>query len=85
MESEPSSAQATLAHYWDDVSTDTLAGAQELPVAISEPNKWWTGLVGLAVTVAIYWAGYYVVVWRRNLREKTFQRYASSTRLSAHC
>jgi hypothetical protein len=79
MESEPSSAQATLAHYWDDVSNDTLAGAQELPIAVSEHGWLWTGLVGLAITTAIYWSGYYVMVWRRTLREKTFQRYVGST------
>ncbi|KAF8759757.1 hypothetical protein RHS01_02061 [Rhizoctonia solani] len=48
MESEPSSAQATLAHYWDD-AVDTLAA-----------------------TVAVFWLGHWLNVWRKTRREKAF-------------
>ncbi|KAG9127362.1 hypothetical protein FRC07_014658 [Ceratobasidium sp. 392] len=74
MEFEASSAQATLAHYWDDAPTDTLVGAQELPIIVSEPNKWWSALYAFLIVIAIFWVYSYIDVWRRSQREKAFQR-----------
>ncbi|KAG8727499.1 hypothetical protein FRC12_022458, partial [Ceratobasidium sp. 428] len=74
MEFEASSAQATLAHYWDDAPTDTLAGAQEVLVAATEPNKLWTALYSLLIATAIYWVYHCIELWRRSQREKAFQR-----------
>ncbi|KAJ1308435.1 hypothetical protein OPQ81_004140 [Rhizoctonia solani] len=71
---EASSAQATLAHYWDDAA-DTLAGNQSSPITPStpyEPSMLQTVLYGAAATVAIFWLGHWINVWRRNRREKTF-------------
>ncbi|CAE7183038.1 unnamed protein product, partial [Rhizoctonia solani] len=72
---EPSSAQATLAHYWDDAA-DTLAGNQSTPVttaiAPSEPSVLHTILYGAAGIVAVFWLGHWVNVWRRTRREKAF-------------
>ncbi|KAG9081422.1 hypothetical protein FS749_007676 [Ceratobasidium sp. UAMH 11750] len=76
MEFEASSAQATLAHYWDDAPTDTLVGAQELPIAKSEPNHLSTTLYALGIVIVIYSIVNYFTAWRRSQREKTFQRYA---------
>ncbi|KAH7344006.1 hypothetical protein B0J17DRAFT_199169 [Rhizoctonia solani] len=72
---EPSSAQATLAHYWDDAA-DTLVGNQNAPVTTliepSEPSMLHTVLYGAAATVAIFWLGHWINVWRRTRREKAF-------------
>ncbi|KAG8747441.1 hypothetical protein FRC10_001112 [Ceratobasidium sp. 414] len=74
MEFEASSAQATLAHYWDDAPTDTLVGAQELPLIKPEPGKLSTGIYALSIAIAIFLVGHYIMVWRRSQREKAFQR-----------
>ncbi|KAF8681084.1 hypothetical protein RHS04_03558 [Rhizoctonia solani] len=75
MESEPSSAQATLAHYWDD-AVDTLAGNHSEPVSSplvpSEPSMLHTVLYGAAATVAVFWLGHWLNVWRKTRREKAF-------------
>ncbi|CAE6404741.1 unnamed protein product [Rhizoctonia solani] len=75
MEAEPSSAQATLAHYWDD-AVDTLAGNHNEPVSSplmpSEPSMLHTILYGAAATIAIFWLGHWVNVWRKTRREKAF-------------
>lgn len=81
MEPGPSSAQATLAHYWDDVSNDTLTGAQDIPAAITESKARvaiTTVFAPLAILVFVYWIGHYAIGWRRSQREKTFQRYVNT-------
>ncbi|CEL59343.1 hypothetical protein RSOLAG1IB_03276 [Rhizoctonia solani AG-1 IB] len=75
METEPSSAQATLAHYWDD-AVDTLAGnhseSASSPLAPSEPSMLHTIMYGAAATVAVFWLGHWLNVWRKARREKAF-------------
>ncbi|CAE6524882.1 unnamed protein product [Rhizoctonia solani] len=71
---EPSSAQATLAHYWDDAA-ETLAGNQSsstTPIAPSESSMLHTVLYGAAATVAVFWLGHWINVWRKTRREKAF-------------
>ncbi|CUA70371.1 Zinc finger protein DZIP1L [Rhizoctonia solani] len=74
---EPSSAQATLAHYWDDAA-DALAGNQNSsatttdPTAPSEPSILQTILYGAAGVVAFFWLVHWANVWRRTRREKAF-------------
>ncbi|KAG8691720.1 hypothetical protein FRC11_012004 [Ceratobasidium sp. 423] len=67
--------KATLAHYWDDAA-DTLAGNQSTPattpIVPSEPSMLQTILYGAAATVAVFWLGHWISVWRRTRREKAF-------------
>ncbi|QRV87468.1 Zinc finger protein DZIP1L [Ceratobasidium sp. AG-Ba] len=74
MESEAFSAQATLAHYWDDAPTDTLTGVKELPTVIaSQPSAIWNGIYCVFATVAIYWVVQYAKASLRSRREKIAQ------------
>lgn len=88
MEQGPSSAQATLAHYWDDVSNDTLIGVQDIPAIITESKARiaiTTVFAPLAIIVLVYWIGHYAVGWRRSQREKAFQRYDSTPFHRMYC
>ncbi|QRW01641.1 hypothetical protein RhiLY_00638 [Ceratobasidium sp. AG-Ba] len=74
MESEAFSAQATLAHYWDDAPADTLTGVKELPTVIaSQPNAYSTFAYGLIIAIAIYCVVHYAKASLRSRREKIAQ------------
>ncbi|KAG9096982.1 hypothetical protein FRC06_008129 [Ceratobasidium sp. 370] len=74
MEFEASSAQATLAHYWDDAPINTSVGDQDSPITKPEPSKWWTSIYALGIAIIIYLVGYCIMTRRRSQREKAFQR-----------